>query len=111
MRLVLPFLAPLMIASTPSPQQPPQPAPQLGNGAQLPDSLRRNCRGRIEAVRAERGLPKLQRDNAIPDEPLKILAVDKIIDGCEVLVMKNNTTDIRPLPDYSDRPARMQPLR
>jgi hypothetical protein len=110
MRLALPLLAPLLIASAPAPQQSAQPAPQFGSGAQLPENIRKNCRSRIETVREERGLPRLQRDNAAPDRPLLILAVDKRIDGCEVLVLRNNTADIRPLPEFEEGPARLQPL-
>jgi hypothetical protein len=75
------------------------------------DPVGQNCRGRIEAVRDDRRLPKLRRDNAAPDEPLLILAVDKTIDGCEVLVMKDNAGDIRPLPEFREKPAQLQPLR
>jgi hypothetical protein len=109
MRPVLVLLAPLLMASTvPSV---PQPTPSPGISVQQSQPVGRNCRGRIEAVRDERGLPKLQRDNAAPDQPLLILAVDRTIDGCEVLVMKNNASDIRPLPEFSEKPAQLQPLR
>jgi hypothetical protein len=65
-----------------------------------PDAV---CRDRIIEAREERGLPELQRDTATPDEPLLIAAVDKRIDGCSVLVMRNNTSDIRPLPEIEDK--------
>ena len=68
------------------------------------------CRDHIDVVRAERGLPKLDRGNASNDEPLLIAAVDERIDGCSVMVMKNDTSDIRPLPKPSDGPVRLQPL-
>ena len=67
------------------------------------------CRDRIQAIRDERGLPRLDRDNAKPDEPLLIAAVDQRIGGCSVMVMRNDTSDIRPLPT-EDGPARLQPL-
>lgn len=67
------------------------------------------CRDRIQAIRDERGLPRLDRDNAAPDEPLLIAAVDQRIGGCSVMVMRNDTSDIRPLPTQ-DGPARLQPL-
>lgn len=105
MSLVLPLLAPLMVASILMPQSHPQ--PRVANVANLNKPA--NCRGRIEAVREALGLPKLQRDSASPDAQVLILAVDKQVDGCEVLVMKNNARDIRPLPEYSDGPARMIP--
>ena len=62
------------------------------------------CRDRIELVRQERGLPMLQRDTAKPDETLFIAAVDKRIDGCSVLVMRNNLADVRPLPAPNGEP-------
>ncbi|MBO0750226.1 MAG: hypothetical protein J2O44_07345 [Porphyrobacter sp.] len=66
------------------------------------------CRDRIEQVREERGLPKLKREDTGSDKPLLIAAVDKRIGGCEVLVMRNNLSDIRPLPEPAG-PARMRP--
>jgi hypothetical protein len=112
MRLVLIVLTPLMTAAlatpAPTPVPAPAPVPQL---TQRGDAGRQNCRGKIEQVRQERGLPKLDRGNAGDDNPMAILAVDRQIAGCDVLVMKNNTSDIRPLPEFSDAPPRMQPLR
>lgn len=67
------------------------------------------CRDRIHLVRAERGLPLLQRDTASPDEPLFIAAVDHRLDGCGVLVMRNNTSDIRPVPRLP--PPTLMPAR
>ena len=46
----------------------------------------------------------LQRDTAKPDEPLLIAAVDKRIDGCSVMVMRNNLADVRPLPSPDAAP-------
>lgn len=65
-----------------------------------------NCRSRIEAARKELGQPKLDDKNAAADQPLPILAVYRLIDGCEVLVVSEN--DFRPLPDFSDS-ARLRP--
>ena len=56
------------------------------------------CRDRIHQIRARRGLPHLQRETASPAEPLFIAAVDKCLDGCRVLVMHHDTSDIRPIP-------------
>ncbi|MGZ3247255.1 MAG: hypothetical protein ACXU61_09270, partial [Croceibacterium sp.] len=56
------------------------------------------CRDRIDVVRESRGLPKLRRDTAAPTKPQFIAAVDKRIDGCSVLVMRNDTSDLRPVP-------------
>jgi hypothetical protein len=82
----------------------------LENSPALKGDSRANCRGRIETARAERGLPPLQRDTAKAGEPLFIAAVDKLIDGCEVLVMRNNLSDIRPLPEFEDGPGELTPL-
>jgi len=75
------------------------------------DSSTVNCRGRIETAREERGLPKLQKDEAKPAAPLFIAAVDKTIDGCEVLVMRDNLSDIRPLPEFNEGSGKFTPLR
>ena len=103
--LLLP-LAPLLVAATVAPR--PIASPQVYYKlAPQHDQSRKNCRGRIETAREERGLPKLAPDKD-PQNPLLILAVDRLIDGCEVLVMQNNINDIRPLPEFSDTP-RMRP--
>lgn len=70
-----------------------------------------NCTDRIHEAREERGLPKFDRDNAAPDEPLPIAAVDRRIDGCSVLVMMNDPGDVRPLPTMPERPARLRRAR
>jgi len=60
----------------------------------------RNCRDTIHTARAELGLPLL-RDNARPaddSEAMLILAVDREIEGCDVLVMASDPRDFRPLP-------------
>ena len=61
------------------------------------------CRDTIHSVRAERGLPALERGTADPDEPYFIAAVDKRIGGCSVMVMRNDTSDVRPLPKPDNR--------
>lgn len=82
---------------------PPLLSPHQGDQA-AEASNSRVCRDRIERVRHERRLPKLVRERA-SNEPLLIAAVDKRIDGCSVLVMRNNLNDIRPLPQSDDAPA------
>ena len=68
------------------------------------------CRDRIEEVRDERGLPKLNHDEALRDEPLLIAAVDRRIGECSVMVMRNDTSDIRPLPQFQDGSPKLTPL-
>lgn len=84
-------------------------APQANDEGTDQDS-RRLCRDRIEQVRQDRGLPKLDRGNAAPDEPLLIAAVDMRLGNCSVMVMANNINDIRPLPPSSDT-ARLRPTK
>jgi len=81
------------------------------NSSALKGSTPANCRGRIEGARAERGLSKLERDTANPDPPMFIAAVDKLIGGCEVLVMRDNLSDIRPLPEFREGPGKLTPLK
>ncbi|MXO59667.1 hypothetical protein GRI89_08955 [Altererythrobacter salegens] len=77
----------------------------------LPEKADTVCRDRIEQVRTERGLPKLQRETAQPEEPYFIAAVDKRVDGCSVMVMRNNTIDIRPLPKFDPKAPLVQPAQ
>lgn len=66
------------------------------------------CRDRIRQVRAERGLPQL--DDGAADRPLMILAVDKRIGGCSVMVMAYDANDIRPVPT-AEQPARLRKIQ
>jgi hypothetical protein len=113
MRVALPLIALLLTTGASAeniaaPQVvPPEPVP----GAFAAQADRQTvCRDRIHMVRHERGLPMLQRDTASPDEPLFIAAVDKRIEGCSVMVMRNDLSDVRPLPEYAG-PGRMIPAR
>ena len=127
MRMILSLSA--LVLSVGASAAPPQPAPALDTAlapktdspSQLTPNVFRiapadkdqeavNCHGRIVTARAELGLPKLPDDGAKSDEPLFIAAVAKSIDGCQVLVMRNNTSDIRPLPQFEDGPGKMIPL-
>ena len=105
MRFILTILAPLAIAATAPVHPPSEVTTPEGAG------FRENCRDRIELVREERGLPKLERDSASPDEALLIAAVDKRVDGCSVMVMRHDTSDIRPLPEFKEGPAQRRPAR
>lgn len=68
------------------------------DGQPVDGTRERACRDRIEMVRAERGLPRLEREAATASEPLFFTALDYRIDGCGALVMRNDTSDIRPIP-------------
>ncbi len=69
------------------------------------------CRDRIRHVREENGQPPLRRETANPDEPLLIAAVDHRIDGCGVMVMLRDTSDVRPIPETPEGPAKLIPAR
>ncbi|MDG6079538.1 hypothetical protein E3U23_10060 [Erythrobacter litoralis] len=68
-----------------------------------------NCQDRIHHVREERGLPELNDAPATPDNALLIAAVDHQVDGCDVLVMQEDTADVRPLPKFDDRTVELIP--
>jgi hypothetical protein len=89
---------------------PTAPLPRSGD-ALLAPSAAANCRDRIETVRDERALPRLRRDRNAADEPLLIAAVDQRIDGCSVLVMRHDLSDVRPLPEFEDGPATIKPAQ
>ena len=96
-RVVIPMIALLVTTGADAPatvQVQPEPDARPVIGAQGSSAV---CRDRIQEVRRELGRPALERD-ATPQDPLLIAAVDKRIGGCSVLVMRNDTSDIRPLP-------------
>ena len=102
MRIALSLIALTFATGATAPQAvPPEPVP---GALTARTDQKAACRDRIELVRQERGLPMLQRDTAKPDETLFIAAVDKRIDGCSVLVMRNNLADVRPLPAPNGEP-------
>jgi hypothetical protein len=69
----------------------------------------KDCADRIEQIRDTTGQPKLDRAPVSADKPLLIAAVDKRIDGCSVLLMKNDVNDIRPVPATADGAAVLLP--
>ena len=78
MRIVLPLIAlALTTAAAPAPPAQVEEGIPMRELQVSPDPAL--CRDRIHEVREERGLPLLNRENAAPDEPLMILAVDKRI--------------------------------
>jgi len=114
MRSALPLIA-LMLATGAAAQQsgPSAPVPEARDrliiSIPLPDrpTNAAACTDRIHEVREERGLPRLERGTATPDEPLLIAAVDHRIDGCSVMVMRYDTRDVRPLPT-EERPGQLE---
>ena len=69
------------------------------------------CTDRITQVRAATGQPLLQRGAAKTGEPLLIAAVDKRVDGCRVLVMAADSSDIRPEPEVAPNQVLLRPAR
>lgn len=114
MRVALPLLA-LLLATGAAPPQAPAPAPEGGRPDLPPVKIdpttgKAVCRETIQEVREERGLPWVDRGTAPdPDQPLLIAAVDRTIDGCSVLVMRDDTSDVRPVPGPQEH--RLMPAR
>lgn len=124
MRLAILVAAPLIMGFGPAQQAPAQsdaahplafdmpgysrPAPPATGD--LDDFVRRaTCRDTIEHAREANGQPPLERlDDAAPQVML-FKAVDQEIDGCDVLVMAEDTDDIRPVPRASQNRARIIP--
>ena len=104
MRLVVPLIA-LFLTSAAAPPQAETEAPgEERVEAPVveidPTTGKAICRDKIQQVRAERGLPWVDRGTAVdPDQPLLIATVDHRIDGCSVMVMRDDTSDVRPLPE------------
>ncbi|GMM94327.1 hypothetical protein [Qipengyuania sp. MTN3-11] len=73
------------------------------------NSRKRHCRDAVRRVRAESGLPDLDRRPASPEEPLFVKAVDQRIEGCPALVMARDTSDVRPVPEIEQNPALLIP--
>ena len=70
------------------------------------------CRDRINLARDSAGKrPLLDREPASPDKPHRIYAVDKRIDGCAVMVMHGDVSDVRPLPARSEGVLRLMPAK
>ena len=114
MRIAFPLVA--LALATGAAAEPPAPGPSgritvpmTAPFARLPlPEGRVPCRDTIHEVREARGLPRLDRDAVAPEPPQLVAAVDQRIDGCSVMVMYNNTSDVRPLPEMPDGPPRLQ---
>jgi hypothetical protein len=111
MRVIVPLIALLFTtgAAAPTAVIAPMPAPDSPIRLQAaPDGATAVCRDQIQQVRRELGKPALDREVS-PQQPLFIAAVDKRIGGCEVMVMRDDTSDFRPLPAPGE--ARLMPAR
>ena len=109
MRAVVPLIA-LLLATGAAPPQAPDGNAVAPQATIDPTNGKAVCRDTIQQVREERSLPWVDRGNAVdPDEPLLIAAVHKTIDGCSVMVMRDDTSDVRPLPGPRDH--RLMPAK
>ena len=99
MRYVVPLFALVLTTGATAPQTPESPRVELPPVKIDPATGKAVCRETIQEVREERGLPWVDRGTAPdPDQPLLIAAVARTIDGCSVLVMRDDTSDVRPVP-------------
>jgi hypothetical protein len=113
MRVALPLVA-LSLATGAAAEPPASSAPQRVivpmplQALSRPAQTRGNrvpCRDTIHEVRETRGLP----GEAIPPAPGQLIAaVDHRIDGCSVMVMYGNTSDVRPLPAMPNGAPQLQ---
>ena len=105
MRVALPLIT-LALATGVAAEEPSSPAaaaPTIMSAA--PSQLvtpewRAPCRDTIHQVREARGLSR----EAPAGPPQLIAAVDHRIDGCSVMVMYGNTSDVRPVPTEPGSP-------
>lgn len=113
MRVAIPLLAMVLVTGAAPPQAPTW-APETNPAARPvtidPQTGKAVCRETIQQVREERGLPWVDQGTAPdPEQPLLIAAVAKTIDGCSVLVMRDDTSDVRPVP--GPREHRLMPAQ
>ena len=107
--LSVPFVmgfGPMQAASVDTPQRLPHymqgssPFAPPAEGDDVEDSQKRtSCRDTIEHARAETGQPQLDEGDGQAPEPMLYKAVDRNVDGCDVLVMADDTDDLRPVPE------------
>lgn len=69
-----------------------------------------DCGDTIMQAREDAGQPPVpEREPASPDKPHLILALDKRLDGCAVMVMKGDPADMRHLPKAAEGPLLVIP--
>ena len=82
--------------SQPVPEMPSEePDAQI---VQLAEGEAAYCGEVIRQVRDANALTTLQRGPATPEDGYLIAAVDKRVDGCSVMQMHGDVSDLRPLP-------------
>jgi len=76
----------------------------------IEDPIKRaRCEEQIRKVRSDAGQPEIEREPADAENPLMLAAAHQTIEDCPVLVMKHDTSDIRPVPDLREGPVRIEP--
>lgn len=105
MRFAVPLIALTFATSAaaeePSPTTPAAPTTiPMAPAQSTTGEWRASCRDTIHQVREARGLPR----EAPAAPPQLIAAVDHRIDGCSVMVMYGNTSDVRPVPTEPGSP-------
>ena len=70
---------------------------------------RARCEEKIRQVRNEAGKPEIEPEAADAQDPLLLAAVHQKIENCPVLVMKHDTSDMRPVPERRDGPITIEP--
>ncbi|MBD59415.1 MAG: hypothetical protein CL808_04760 [Citromicrobium sp.] len=105
MRIAILLGAPLIMGLAPTAETPPAPPSSSfgtpGYGRSTPSASEypgESCTDVVEHAREANGQPPLdERDGEAP-EPMMYKAVDRDVGGCDVLVMADDTDDIRPVP-------------
>lgn len=76
----------------------------------IEDPIKRaRCEEQISKARSDAGQPEIERKPADAENPLMLAAVHQTIEDCPVLVMKHDTSDIRPVPERREGPLTIEP--
>ena len=76
----------------------------------IEDPIKRaRCEEQIRKARSDAGQPEIEREPADPEKPLMLAAVHQTIEDCPVLVMKQDTSDIRAVPERPKGPLKIEP--
>ncbi len=104
--LFAPALALFLIGAADAPAEPASPdQPATAAEPDAAEPRKTDCLLTIQQARATTGEPPLlDRRPASPDRPLAIYAVERLQDGCPVMVMMGNPGDVRPMPKSAKVP-------
>ena len=87
------------VADSDAPAMAREPEAQIRNFA---ENRPERCERAIEEVRDANGQPELRRGADMSGRGHLIAAVDKRIDGCAVVQIHGDPSDLRPVPETSD---------